>query len=94
MLCCAPTATIVRTPGAVALAEYMADTSCLEHLDLRENDIRTAGQMALALSLRVNQSVTSLDIDTEAKKEQVRKVCVKWFYALYTNCGVLDQFQI
>lgn len=59
----------VRITGAVALAEYVAESRCLQHVDLRENEIKTAGLMALALSLKVNQTVTRVDIDKEPKKE-------------------------
>ena len=57
--------------GAVALAEYVADSLHLLRLDLRENDIKTAGLMALSLALKVNESVTRMDIDKETKKESV-----------------------
>lgn len=55
----------------MALAEYVADSAHLLRLDLRENDIKTAGLMALSLSLKVNESVTRMDIDKETKKESV-----------------------
>lgn len=57
--------------GAVALAEYIADSSHLLRLDLRENDIKTAGLMAVSLALKVNESVTRVDLDKETKKESV-----------------------
>ena len=57
--------------GAVALAEYVADSFHLLRLDLRENDIKTAGLMALSLALKVNESVTRMDVDKETKKESV-----------------------
>ena len=58
--------------GAVALAEFIADSPRLVRLDLRENSIKTAGLMALALSLKVNTTVTKLDLDKELKRELVR----------------------
>jgi len=57
--------------GAVALAEFIAETVKLIRLDLRGNYIRTGGLMALMLSLKVNQSVTRIDLDGEPKKEAV-----------------------
>lgn len=60
-----------RCTGAVALAEYIAETNKLLRLDLRGNHIRTGGLMALTLSLKVNQTVTRLDLDQEPKKEAV-----------------------
>ena len=58
--------------GAVALAEVIADTAHLVRLDLQENDIKTAGLMALSLALKVNKSLSRLDLDRDTKKEQVR----------------------
>ena len=58
--------------GAVALAEVIADTARLVRLDLQENDIKTAGLMALSLALKVNKSLSRLDLDRDTKKEQVR----------------------
>ena len=55
----------------MALAEYVADSFHLLRLDLRENDIKTAGLMALSLALKVNESVTRMDVDKETKKESV-----------------------
>jgi hypothetical protein len=40
--------------GSVALAEVIADSPKLVRVDLRENEIKTAGMMALALALKVN----------------------------------------
>lgn len=57
--------------GAVALAEAIADSPRLLRLDLRENDIKTAGLMALALALKVNETVVRLDLDKDTKRESV-----------------------
>jgi len=57
--------------GAVALAEYIADSYTISQLDLRENDIKTAGLLALSMCLKVHQTITRLDIDQSVKKEQV-----------------------
>ncbi len=50
----------VTCEGAVALAEVIADSSRLIRLDLRENEIKSGGLMALSLSLKMNFSVTRL----------------------------------
>ena len=57
--------------GAVALAEFIAESPRLRRIDLRENDIKTGGLMALSLSLKVSQSVTRIDLDKETKRETV-----------------------
>jgi len=53
----------------------------------KENDIKTAGLMALSLALKVNQNITRLDVDRDTKKESVIPCAVdcscynylKWF---------------
>ena len=53
------------------MAEYIAETGSLLRVDLRGNDIRTGGVMALTLSLKVNHSLLQLDLDKNPKKENV-----------------------
>lgn len=57
--------------GAVAVAEFIAESPRLIRLDLRENEIKTGGLMALSLALKVNTSLLRLDLDREPKKETV-----------------------
>ena len=57
--------------GAVALAEYIAESKSLLRLDLRENDIKTGGLMAISLALKVCPSVSRVDLDKEPKRESV-----------------------
>lgn len=59
------------TIGAVAVAEFIAESPRLLRLDLRENEIKTGGLMALSLALKVNTSLLRLDLDREPKKETV-----------------------
>lgn len=61
----------VPLPGAVAVAEFIAESPRLLRLDLRENEIKTGGLMALSLALKVNHSLLRLDLDREPKKEAV-----------------------
>ena len=58
-------------PGAVALAEFIADSFQLLRIDLRDNDIKTGGLMALSHAMRVNETVTRIDLDKETKRESV-----------------------
>lgn len=62
---------IVGFVGAVAVAEFIAESPRLLRLDLRENEIKTGGLMALSLALKVNTSLLRLDLDREPKKETV-----------------------
>jgi len=53
------------------VAEFIAESPRLLRLDLRENEIKTGGLMALSLALKVNTSLLRLDLDREPKKETV-----------------------
>ncbi len=53
----------------IALAEYIAETQSLTRLDIRENDIRLGGVMALSSSLKFNKTLTRIDIDKELKRD-------------------------
>lgn len=55
----------------MAVAEFIAESPRLIRLDLRENEIKTGGLMALSLALKVNTSLLRLDLDREPKKETV-----------------------
>lgn len=55
----------------MAVAEFIAESPRLLRLDLRENEIKTGGLMALSLALKVNTSLLRLDLDREPKKETV-----------------------
>ena len=53
----------MSSEGAIALAEFLPETTKLTHLDLTDNpNIGTAGIMALAASIKMNHSVCCLDI--------------------------------
>ncbi len=60
--------------GAIALAEVLAESKHLTHVDLRENDIRVAGLMALQLAHRMNFHLVSLQTPKSFKVEQVSRV--------------------
>ncbi len=55
--------------GVIALAEYIAETNSLNRLDLRDNDIRLGGLMALVSSLKFNKTLSRLDVDREPRRE-------------------------
>lgn len=71
----------IPLPGAVAVAEFIAESPRLLRLDLRENEIKTGGLMALSLALKVNHSLLRLDLDREPKKEAVSGL------SLWPRCG-------
>ncbi|ESO08782.1 hypothetical protein HELRODRAFT_74301 [Helobdella robusta] len=58
----------ITCEGAVALAEFIVEHTRLQKLDIRGNKLKTAGLMALCQSLKVNHSVTCIDMDVCAAK--------------------------
>lgn len=71
LLDCVTLRCVTCAVGAVAVAEFIAESPRLLRLDLRENEIKTGGLMALSLALKVNTSLLRLDLDREPKKETV-----------------------
>ena len=57
--------------GAIAMAEILAENKNLRQLDLRDNDIRVAGLMALSLAHKMNHRLTQLDVPKAIKSDQV-----------------------
>ncbi|KAF9984406.1 hypothetical protein BGZ65_000464, partial [Modicella reniformis] len=54
----------LQSEGAIALAEFLPETRTLTHLDLTGNDlVDIAGVMALSVSIRMNKSLTCLDMN-------------------------------
>ncbi|KAI8605287.1 hypothetical protein EDD21DRAFT_363983 [Dissophora ornata] len=54
----------LQSEGAIALAEFLPETSTLTQLDLTGNDlVDIAGVMALSVSIRMNKSLTCLDMN-------------------------------
>ncbi|XP_062502260.1 protein phosphatase 1 regulatory subunit 37-like [Corticium candelabrum] len=60
----------VTCEGAIALAEVIGDNTVVERVDLRDNDIRVAGLMALALAHRVSHHLFRLDMKRNLRVEQ------------------------
>ena len=55
------------------MAEYIAESTCIVRVDIRNNNVKVAGIMALQNALKNNYTLTRLDLDSEPKKEQVRR---------------------
>ncbi|XP_034715023.1 protein phosphatase 1 regulatory subunit 37 [Etheostoma cragini] len=60
----------ITCEGAVALAEFLAESRQIQGLDLRQNQLKVGGLMALCLALRINRSLSSLDLDHIPPQEQ------------------------
>ncbi|TDG99310.1 hypothetical protein EPR50_G00209600 [Perca flavescens] len=61
----------ITCEGAVALAEFLAESRQIQGLDLRQNEVKVGGLMALCLALRINRSLASLDLDHIPPQEQL-----------------------
>ena len=57
--------------GAIALAEVLAESRMLEYIDVRDNDIRIAGLMALSLAHRLNHQILHLSVPKNIKCDPV-----------------------
>lgn len=57
--------------GAIALAEVLAESKHLLELDLKENDIRVAGLMALQLGHRMNRTLITMETPKTYRVEPV-----------------------
>ncbi|KAK5607655.1 hypothetical protein CRENBAI_024015 [Crenichthys baileyi] len=55
--------TNITCEGAVALAEFLAESRLIQRLDLHQNRVKLGGLMALSLALRINCSLAHLDVD-------------------------------
>ncbi|KAF9353566.1 hypothetical protein BGX26_008669 [Mortierella sp. AD094] len=54
----------LQSEGAIALAEFLPETRALTQLDLTGNElVDIAGVMALSVSIRINKSLTCLDMN-------------------------------
>uniref|UniRef100_A0A3B4H699 Protein phosphatase 1 regulatory subunit 37 n=1 Tax=Pundamilia nyererei TaxID=303518 RepID=A0A3B4H699_9CICH len=58
------------TCEAVALAEFLAESLQIQRLDLRHNEVKVGGLMALSLALKINRSLCSLHVDHIPQQEQ------------------------
>lgn len=53
------------------MAEFLAENHYIQCLDLRQNNVKVGGLMALCLAMKINQSLANLDLDNVPLEEQV-----------------------
>lgn len=53
------------------MAEFLADSKQIQQLDLRQNEVKIGGLMALCLALRINCSLVNMHLDYIPLQEQV-----------------------
>ncbi|KZV74163.1 RNI-like protein [Peniophora sp. CONT] len=64
-------ATGMTSAGAIALAEFLPESTSLLHLDLTENKLELAGVMALSQGLKSNHTMRCLDLNIPPTDEKM-----------------------
>lgn len=62
--------------GAIALAEFLPESTSLLHLDLTENKLELAGVMALSQGLKSNHTMRCLDLNIPPSDEKMAQYVV------------------
>ncbi len=60
----------MTSAGAIALAEFLPESTSLLHLDLTMNDLDIAGVMALSGGLKANHTMRCLDVNIPPGDEE------------------------
>ena len=70
----------MTSAGAIALAEFLPESTSLLHLDLTMNSLDIAGVMALSSGLKANHVMRCLDVNIPPGDEEfarlVSSICV------------------
>ncbi|KAJ8514493.1 hypothetical protein ONZ45_g7986 [Pleurotus djamor] len=67
--------TSLTSAGAIALAEFLPESTSLLHLDLTQNNLDIASVMALRSGLRANHVMRCLDLDVPPGDEEFSRMC-------------------
>ncbi|GJE92479.1 RNI-like protein [Phanerochaete sordida] len=67
--------TSLTSPGAIALAEFLPESTSLLHLDLTMNNLDIAGVMALSSGLKANHVMRCLDLNIPPGDEEMARMC-------------------
>ncbi|KAL1716168.1 hypothetical protein EV715DRAFT_255322 [Schizophyllum commune] len=67
--------TQMTSAGAIALAEFLPESSSLLHLDLTMNNLDIAGVMALSSGLKANHVMRCLDLNIPPGDEEFARMC-------------------
>ncbi|KIM43835.1 hypothetical protein M413DRAFT_18150 [Hebeloma cylindrosporum] len=67
--------TSMTSAGAIALAEFLPESTSLLHLDLTTNDLDIAGVMALSSGLKANHVMRCLDLNIPPGDEEFARMC-------------------
>lgn len=80
--------------GAVALAEFLAESRLIQRLDLHQNRVKLGGLMALSLALRINCSLSHLGVDPIPPQELVGGTNVVWLRISCCSWLTLDLLEM
>ncbi|KII85687.1 hypothetical protein PLICRDRAFT_178724 [Plicaturopsis crispa FD-325 SS-3] len=67
--------TSMTSAGAIALAEFLPESTSLLHLDLTLNNLDIAGVMALSSGLKANHTMRCLDLNIPPGDEEFARMC-------------------
>ncbi|KAA1472653.1 RNI-like protein [Dentipellis sp. KUC8613] len=67
--------TSMTSAGAIALAEFLPESTSLLHLDLTMNNLDLAGVMALSSGLKGNHVMRCLDLNIPPGNEEMARMC-------------------
>ncbi|PCH38969.1 RNI-like protein [Wolfiporia cocos MD-104 SS10] len=67
--------TSMTSAGAIALAEFLPESTSLLHLDLTLNNLDLAGVMALSSGLKANHTMRCLDLNIPPADEEMARMC-------------------
>ncbi|KAF9477211.1 RNI-like protein [Pholiota conissans] len=67
--------TSMTSAGAIALAEFLPESTSLLHLDLTMNELDIAGVMALSSGLKANHVMRCLDLNIPPGDEEFARMC-------------------
>ncbi|KAH8103400.1 RNI-like protein [Cristinia sonorae] len=65
----------LQSAGAIALAEFLPESTSLLHLDLTMNTLDLAGVMALSSGLKANHVMRCLDLNIPPADEEMARMC-------------------
>ncbi|KAI9063604.1 RNI-like protein [Trametes sanguinea] len=65
----------MTSSGAIALAEFLPESTSLLHLDLTMNNLDLAGVMALSSGLKSNHVMRCLDLNIPPADEEMARMC-------------------
>jgi protein phosphatase 1 regulatory subunit 37 len=73
----------MTSAGAIALAEFLPESTSLLHLDLTMNSLDIAGVMALSSGLKANHVMRCLDVNIPPGDEEFARSVFLFVFLLY-----------